>query len=53
MSSLPFADDELSLNIQILSCSNLLVGDTVSSDPYVTVLIGKEELHKTKHVLKS
>ncbi|CAJ1963811.1 unnamed protein product [Cylindrotheca closterium] len=53
MATLPYSKDELSLSIKILNCRNLLIGDTVSSDPYVRILLGKKELHKTKYLMKT
>ena len=47
---LPYSSDELSLQIKILSCKGLLIGDIVSSDPYVKILLGGEVQHKTKYI---
>eukprot|EP00980_Cylindrotheca_fusiformis_P028587 scaffold22613_cov126-Cylindrotheca_fusiformis.AAC.7 len=48
----PFDKDELSLSIQILGCRDLKIAGSKSSDPYVKVLLGEKEMHKTKHVSK-
>ena len=43
----------LELNIRIVSCRNLLKGDRNSSDPYVKIMLGTKELHRTKYILKT
>ena len=52
-SNKPGPDDKLSLKIAIVSCRELLIGDLKTSDPYVKVSLGFEDLHKTKHILKT
>lgn len=49
----PSDDDLIHLNFDIISCRNLLKGDIRSSDPYVKILLGTQELHRTKHLLKT
>mmetsp|Transcript_12825 Transcript_12825/g.19882 ORF Transcript_12825/g.19882 Transcript_12825/m.19882 type:complete len:872 (-) Transcript_12825:391-3006(-) len=39
--------------IEILSCWNLLKGDLRTSDPYVKIKMGSEDLHETKHMVKT
>ena len=42
------------LLIEIVSCRDLLVADkTGESDPYVKIKMGKKDLHRTKHILKT
>jgi len=52
-SRLPSSDDELSLKIKIVSCRDLIIADRKTSDPYVKVLMGEKDLHKTKHLMKT
>ena len=49
----PSADATLDLTIRIVSCRKLLKGDWDSSDPYVKIMLGKKELHRTKYLLKT
>ncbi|CAJ1942204.1 unnamed protein product [Cylindrotheca closterium] len=49
----PSADTTLDLNFRIISCRKLLKGDRNSSDPYVKIMMGKTELHRTKYQLKT
>jgi hypothetical protein len=43
---------DLSLLVEVVSCLDLRagVGLDLSADPYVKVLMGKEEVHKTEYV---
>lgn len=49
----PDIGDELKILIEISSGRKLLIGDFNSSDPYVVVVLGKEEVHRTKHISKT
>jgi hypothetical protein len=49
----PKPDEDLCLSIEIVSCRGLIIGDKVSSDPYVKVKMGRKDLHETKHILKT
>ncbi|KAL3927850.1 MAG: hypothetical protein SGBAC_012904 [Bacillariaceae sp.] len=49
----PSADITFDLRFKIISCRKLLKGDRNSSDPYVKIMLGKRELHRTKHMLKT
>lgn len=62
--SLPMAaseDDDLGdqvmghrkIVVEVVAGRNLLIGDTASSDPYVKVMLGDREMHKTKHLTKT
>lgn len=44
---------ELKILIEISSARGLLIGDITSSDPYVIVTMGKEQVHKTKYISKT
>ena len=47
-------DEDKELFIEIVSCRDLLAADkSGTSDPYVKISLGKKELHRTKHVLKT
>jgi Ca2+-dependent lipid-binding protein len=46
-------DDKLKILIEISSGRDLMVGDITSSDPYVIVMLGKEQVHKTNHIPKT
>ena len=47
-------EDDKELFIEIVSCRDLLAADKSGlSDPYVKILMGKKELHKTQHVVKT
>jgi len=41
------------LLIEIVSCMNLPVADLISSDPYVSVWLGRDRVHKTKIIMKT
>jgi len=45
--------DEMSVLVEIVAARDILIGDIVSSDPYVTVKLGKETVHKTKYIPKT
>ena len=50
----PQPGDRMKLIVEIMSCQNLLAGDkSGSSDPFVKVMMGKKQIHKTKHILKT
>lgn len=50
----PELGEELHLAIEIVSCRNLLAADKNGmSDPYVKILMGGNEIHKTKHIRKT
>ena len=50
----PALGEELHLAIEIVSCRNLLPADKNGlSDPYVKILMGGNELHKTKYIRKT
>ena len=49
----PSSEDNLSLLIEIVSCRDLLIGDVTASDPYVKIMLGREDLHKTKHLIQT
>jgi Ca2+-dependent lipid-binding protein len=46
-------DDKLKILIEISSGRELMVGDITSSDPYVVVMLGQEQVHKTKYIPKT
>eukprot|EP00546_Thalassionema_frauenfeldii_P020474 CAMPEP_0178902658 /NCGR_PEP_ID=MMETSP0786-20121207/4727_1 /TAXON_ID=186022 /ORGANISM="Thalassionema frauenfeldii, Strain CCMP 1798" /LENGTH=1315 /DNA_ID=CAMNT_0020573949 /DNA_START=59 /DNA_END=4006 /DNA_ORIENTATION=- len=47
-------NEKIHLVVEILSCRDLLAGDrTGLSDPYVKVKLGKKELHRTNHIMKT
>ena len=39
-----------SLLIEIVSCEDLIKADRNTSDPYVKVMMGEKEVHKTKNI---
>ena len=48
------AGEQVELVVTIQSARDLIAADkTGKSDPYVKVLLGSKELHKTKHILKT
>lgn len=49
----PKPGEMLDLTIEIVKCRDLLVGDVLSSDPYVTVKLADKEIHQTKPCLKT
>lgn len=49
----PDIGEELNILIEIVSGRGLLVGDRTSSDPYVIVKLGDEEVHRTKYISKT
>jgi len=50
----PELGEELHLSIEIVSCRNLISRDKNGlSDPYVKIIMGGTELHKTKYVRKT
>jgi len=49
--AIPSPDDSVSLLIKIVSCHGLLKSDLMGlSDPYVRILLGNTQLHKTKYI---
>ena len=48
-SSIP---ETLSIMVEILHARNLLIADSTTSDPYVTVCVGNTDIHKTSKVMK-
>ena len=49
----PAVPEKLKIIVEVVAGRKLLVGDVVTSDPYVKVLFGQKEIHKTKHLLKT
>jgi Ca2+-dependent lipid-binding protein len=50
----PDMASQIHLKIEIASCRHLIEADKGgTSDPYVKVLMGGKDLHKTKHILKT
>mmetsp|Transcript_16701 Transcript_16701/g.40711 ORF Transcript_16701/g.40711 Transcript_16701/m.40711 type:complete len:993 (-) Transcript_16701:32-3010(-) len=49
----PPADTTFDLTFRVVSCRKLLKGDRNSSDPYVKIMLGQKELHRTKYLLKT
>jgi hypothetical protein len=45
-------NDDISLLVEIVSCSDLPVADTTSTDPYVVVFLGVNAIHKTEYIPK-
>ncbi|CAB9523699.1 Polyubiquitin (Fragment) [Seminavis robusta] len=45
--------EEVLLVVEIVAGRNLLIGGKHSSDPYVTVMMGEDQIHKTKHINKT
>ncbi|CAB9497692.1 Multiple C2 and transmembrane domain-containing protein 1 [Seminavis robusta] len=45
--------EEVLLVVEVVAGRNLLIGDKHSSDPYVKVMMGEDQIHKTKHILKT
>jgi hypothetical protein len=46
-------DEDVNLLVEIVSATDLPVADLLSSDPYVVVWLGKEEVHRTKTIPKT
>lgn len=46
-------DNRIQILVEIVSASNLPIADILSSDPYIKVLNGTEEIHRTKVLSKS
>lgn len=46
-------DEDIQLLVEIVSCSALPIADARSTDPYVTVYLGKDEVHRTKTISKT
>lgn len=44
------SDDKINILVEIVSASDLLAADMVSSDPYVKVLLGGKQVHKTDYI---
>lgn len=51
--ALPPAPKDLKILIEIVAGRNLMIGDKTSSDPYVKVMLGDKEVHKTNHIVKT
>jgi len=49
----PTLGEQLHLKLEIVSCRGLLIADKTSSDPYVKIMSGEKDLHKTKHIVKT
>ena len=47
------SEEEISILVEFMSAMDILIGDVVSSDPYVQVKLGKETVHKTKYIPKT
>lgn len=45
-----YGPPDTSLLLEVVSCQGLPASDLTSSDPYVKVMVGKREVHKTKHI---
>ena len=45
--------EEVKLVVEIVAARDLIIGDLYSSDPYVKVVVGTKDLHKTKHISKT
>jgi hypothetical protein len=45
-------NDDISLLVEIVSCSDLPVADITSTDPYVVVFLGVNAIHKTEYIPK-
>jgi len=43
-------EDDIKLMVEIVSCTHLPIADIKSTDPYVTVFFGTDEVHRTKPV---
>ena len=43
---------DVSLLVEIVSASDLPVADSISTDPYIVVFMGKQIIHKTKAIPK-
>jgi Ca2+-dependent lipid-binding protein len=46
-------EGKLKILVEISSGRDLMVGDIVTSDPYVVVLLGEEEVHRTHYIAKT
>ena len=46
-------DEKVKILIEITSGRELMIGDITSSDPYVVVMLGNEEIHRTKYISKT
>jgi hypothetical protein len=42
--------ETVTLLVEIVSGWNLPIGDFTSSDPYVIAMMGRQEIHRTKHI---
>jgi hypothetical protein len=49
----PDIGERVNVLIEIVSARGLLVGDFTSSDPYVSVHVGKKHKHSTKYIPKT
>ena len=45
--------ERITLLVEIVSGWNLPVGDLTTSDPFVVCLLGRREIHRTKHISKT
>ena len=52
-SNVPLDEEQLSLLVEVVSCRDLLIGDRTASDPYVKIILGDKDLHKTKHLIQT
>ena len=45
-------DGNVNLLVEVVSAADLPIADVSSTDPYVVVFMGKQEVHRTKKVFK-
>jgi Ca2+-dependent lipid-binding protein len=47
------ANGDINLMVEIVSATDLPIADRNSTDPYVIVFMGKQEIHRTPHCMKT
>jgi Ca2+-dependent lipid-binding protein len=47
------ANGDIDLLVEIVSATDLPIADRNSTDPYVIVFMGKQEIHRTPHCMKT